>query len=198
MFDIIIRGGRVLDGTGTPAFKADVGIKDGKIAAVDDLINASGRSLDATGFVVAPGFIDMHSHSDLALLANPRAESKIRQGVTTEVIGNCGESAAPLTPRVLADFKKESDLDKLQIELDWLSMGEYLAKLQKQGIALNVVPLVGHGTIRAAVMGYENRRPATVEMREMKTLIEQAMQEGAFGMSTGLIYARVITLIRKN
>ena len=189
MFDILIQGGRVIDGAGTPSFSADVGIKAGKIAAVGALTEASAKRIDAPGLVVAPGFIDMHSHSDIALLANPRAESKIRQGVTTEVIGNCGESAAPLTPRMLADFKAESELDKLQIELDWLSMGEYLAKLAKQGIALNVVPLIGHGTVRAAVMGYENRRPTPLEMQAMKTLVAQAMQEGAFGMSTGLIYA---------
>ena len=189
MFDIIIRGGRVVDGNGMPAFSADVGIKDGKITAVDDLTDISAKIIDATGLLIAPGFIDMHSHSDIALLANPRAESKIRQGVTTEVIGNCGASAAPLTPRMLADFKTAEDLDALQVELDWLSMGEYLQKLEKQGIALNVIPLIGHGTIREAVMGYENRRPNPQEMETMKRLLAQAMQEGAYGMSTGLIYA---------
>lgn len=189
MFDIIIQGGRVIDGNGGPAFSADVGIKDGKIAAIDVLERASGNILDAAGLVVAPGFIDMHSHSDVALLANPRAESKVRQGVTTEVIGNCGASAAPLTPCMLEDFKTAKDLDTLRIELDWLSMGEYLEKLEKQGVALNVAPLIGHGIIREAILGYENRRPNPQEMEAMKRLIAEAMQEGAFGMSTGLIYA---------
>ncbi len=191
MFDIIIRGGQVIDGSGASPLPVDVGIKDGRIGVVGKLDEdtPASESIDATGLVVAPGFIDMHSHSDFPLLVNPRAESKIRQGVTTEVIGNCGISAAPVTEERLDLLKEQVDLDSLGIEWDWLAMAQYLARLRKQGIALNVVPLIGHGTLRAAVMGFDDRVPTAAEMAQMKDLIEGAMSDGAWGLSTGLIYA---------
>lgn len=189
MFDIIIKGGEVVDGTGASPFSADVGIRDGRIGAVGSLETKAAQVINARGLLVAPGFIDMHSHSDLALLLNPRAESKIRQGITTEVIGNCGSSPAPAKEETLDLLKAELDIESLQLHWDWLSMGEYLKRLEKQGIALNIVPLIGHGTIRTAVMGFENRAPNDAEMKEIKELIRQAMEEGAFGLSTGLIYA---------
>lgn len=190
MFDIIIRGGQVFDGSGAPPMRVDIGIKGDRIEAVRELETAAAvEVIDATGLAVAPGFIDMHSHSDFPLLVNPQAESKIRQGVTTEVIGNCGASAAPVTEERLDLLKEQTDLESLELEWDWLSMGDYLARLQRQGIALNVVPLIGHGTIRAAVMGFDDRAPTPVELTAMKELITQAMEEGAWGLSTGLIYA---------
>ncbi|MCL0059040.1 D-aminoacylase [Dehalococcoidia bacterium] len=189
MFDIIIKGGQVIDGSGAPPVRADVGTKDGQIEAVGIFNGEAARTIDAAGFIVAPGFIDMHSHSDFPLLVNPRAESKIRQGVTTEVIGNCGSSAAPVTKERLDLIKGQTDLESLELEWDWLTMKEYLARLKKQGIALNVVPLIGHGTIRAAVMGFDDRAPTEAELTAMKGLVVQAMQEGARGLSTGLIYA---------
>ncbi|MCL0089087.1 D-aminoacylase [Dehalococcoidia bacterium] len=191
MFDIIIKGGQVVNGSGASPFRADVGIKDGRIKAVGrlDADAPAAEEIDATGLIVAPGFIDVHSHSDFTLLVNPRAESKVRQGVTTEVIGNCGSSAAPVKEERLDLLKEQVDLDSMELEWDWLTMAEYLARLRKQGTALNVVPLIGHGTIRAAVMGFDDRAPTATELGSMKGLIEQAMRDGAWGISTGLIYA---------
>ena len=190
MFEVIITGGQVFDGSGAPPFQADLGIRDGQIKVVGKLDDTdAAHKIDAAGLAVAPGFIDMHSHSDFPLLVNPQAESKIRQGVTTEVIGNCGASAAPVTKERLDLFKEQVDLESLQLEWDWLSMGDYLARLKRQGIALNVIPLIGHGAIRAAAMGFDDRAPTKTELAAMKDLIEQAMRDGAWGLSTGLIYA---------
>lgn len=189
MFDFIIKDGQVIDGSGAPPVRADVGIKDGRIAAVGMLDGEATETIDAAGLIVAPGFIDMHSHSDFALLVNPLAESKVRQGVTTEVIGNCGSSAAPVKEETLDLLKEQVDLDSLEIEWDWLSMDDYLDRLKERGVALNVIPLIGHGTVRAAVMGFDDRVPTEAELAEMKNLIIQAMEDGARGLSTGLIYA---------
>jgi len=189
MFDIIIKNGLVIDGSGVPPVQGDVGIKDGRIEAIGIFNGEAAETIDASGLIVAPGFIDMHSHSDFPLLVNPQAESKIRQGVTTEVIGNCGASAAPVTEERLELLKEQIDLKSLELEWDWLTMGEYLTRLKVQGVALNVVPLIGHGTIRAAVMGFDDRAPTDAELRAMKWLITQAMSDGAWGLSTGLIYA---------
>jgi len=188
-FDLAIRNGFVIDGTGNPWFRADVGISGGKIAKVGRL-NAvkTERVFDARGLVVSPGFIDIHSHSDLALLINPRAESKIRQGVTTEVIGNCGTSPAPVNKETLNFLKDEWGLEAKEVAWNWSTFGEYLDQLEKQGVALNVAPLVGHGTVRMAVMGVDSRPPTVEEFEKMKDLIAQSMEDGAFGMSTGLVY----------
>ncbi|NIN97601.1 MAG: amidohydrolase family protein, partial [Anaerolineae bacterium] len=154
MLDVLINGAVVVDGTGKPASKADVGIAAGRIAVVArDVGQEAKRTIQAEGLHLAPGFIDPHSHSDFTLLANPRAESKIRQGITTEVIGNCGLSPAPLldatTEEVWTAFSAP-DLD-----VTWTSMTEYLELLRRSGIAVNVVPLVGHNNVRAAVLGFD-------------------------------------------
>jgi len=138
--------------------------------------------------VVSPGFIDMHSHSDVHLLINPLAESKIRQGVTTEVTGNCGSSPAPITKENFELFKRRYGPLAEEIPWDWRTFGEYLDKLQGNGVAVNVAPLQGHGTIRIAVMGYDNRQPTSTEMERMQDLVAEGMKAGAFGLSTGLIY----------
>jgi N-acyl-D-amino-acid deacylase len=190
LFDIVVKNGIVVDGTGNPWFKADVGIKDGLMNDIGELSSSkSEKVLDAKGLVVAPGFIDMHAHSDLSLLINPLAESKVRQGVTTEVIGNCGSSAAPLNDFLKDEIRKTSPvLEEAKLELDWFSMGEYLKRLERNGIALNVVPLVGNGNVRAFVMGYGSRRSSRSELEKMKEVLAEAMEEGAFGLSSGLIY----------
>ena len=186
MFDVIMKNGYLIDGTSNPWFEADIGIKNGKVLEIGDLSSEdANRIIDAKGFVVCPGFIDMHSHSDYSLLVNPKAESKIRQGVTTEVNGNCGDSPAPIEG-LTAEAVEEAKEYKLDI--DWSTLGEYLDRLAKQGIALNVAQLVGHGTIRNAVMGYKNMPPTSEELGEMKALVVQAMRDGAFGLSTGLFY----------
>jgi N-acyl-D-amino-acid deacylase len=188
-FDLVIRNGFVVDGTGNPWFRADVGILGGKIANVGKLDTVdSEKGIDVTGLVVSPGFIDIHSHSDLTLLINPRAESKIRQGVTTEVIGNCGMSPAPVNKKTVIFLKDDWGLEAKEVAWNWSTFGEYLDQLEKQGVALNVAPLVGHGTVRTAVMGVDNRPPTSEELEKMKELVAQSMEDGAFGMSTGLVY----------
>jgi N-acyl-D-amino-acid deacylase len=159
-FDLLLRGGTVVDGSGAPAFRADVGIRDGKIARVGDLKEASAkRVIDATGQVVAPGFIDVHTHAD-DLAKKARAENFVRMGVTTLVAGNCGSSA--------------------------LDMGKAFEEVRKAGVSVNFATLLGHGTVREAVMGTERRAPTPAEMEAMKALVAKAMEDGAAGLSTGL------------
>ena len=190
MFDVIIKNGKVIDGAGNPWFKADVGIDGQKISAIGRLsAEKASKIIDADGLAVSPGFIDMHSHSDFELLVNPKAESKIRQGITTEVIGNCGESAAPLNDLMKAETRKtDSLIEEAELQLDWSTMKDYLNKLGRQGVAVNVVPLVGHGNLRVYTMGFVDSPPTKTELEEMKKRLAQAMEEGAFGISTGLIY----------
>lgn len=189
MWDLLIQQARVADGSGTPSFVADIAIRGDLIAQVGEVSERQARLIvDGTGLIVAPGFIDLHTHSDYTLLVNPLAESKVHQGVTTEVIGNCGTSPAPLGeegyPIVRARMAQQYQLD-----VTWHTVGGYLERLAETGIAVNVVPLVGHGTLRSAVMGYAQRAPDGSELDRMQGLVADAMEEGAFGLSTGLVYA---------
>jgi len=189
-YDILIKNGHVMEGSGNPWYQADIGIIDDKVQDIGYLHGSkSKKTLDAKGMIVAPGFIDIHSHSDIPLLIDPRAMSKIHQGVTTEVIGNCGNSAAPMNQAV-RDYKEKYGRNVVpdDFEYNWTTMSSYLERIEGQGVALNVAPLVGHGTIRQNVMGYENREPTDSELREMKRLVEVSISQGAWGMSTGLIY----------
>jgi len=183
-FDLVVVNGKVVDGSGKPSFNVDVGIKNGKITKLGPIDDAD-DSIDAEGMVVAPGFIDMHSHSDLFLLVNPKAESKIRQGVTTEVIGNCGGSVAPATGLACGVIEKMAGI--YGVEVSWSGFGEYLDRFS-EGVAVNVAALVGHGTVRQCVMDLEERSPSSGELDEMKGLVGDAMRDGAFGMSSGLVY----------
>lgn len=185
-FDIKISGGQVLDGLGRPPVETDIGISGGKIAAVADLSDAGAATvLDASGKMVCPGFIDPHSHSDTYLLIEPSAPSKIFQGVTTEIVGNCGSSAAPVeNPSQLP-----SDWADKTYPGTWRSVADYRALLDAARPAVNVVMLIGHNTLRRQVVGYENRPAASAETSRMLSLLEQALDEGARGFSTGLIYA---------
>jgi len=188
-FDLIIKNGLLIDGCGNPWFKADVGIVQGKITKIGKLSNAKAEEIiNARGLIVCPGFIDIHTHSDLSLLINPRAESKVRQGVTTEVVGNCGLSAAPVRNTTSRLLKEQWGLEAKEVEWNWSTFGEYLSQLEKRGTAVNVASLVGHGSVRIAVMGTDNRPPSRREMREMKALVAEAMKDGAFGLSSGLVY----------
>lgn len=190
MYDVLIRHGKIFDGTGNPWFSSDVAVEKGRVAALGDLVSASADTIiDAKDMVVCPGFIDMHSHSDFVLLINPLAESKIRQGVTTEVIGNCGLSAAPLNDLLKEDILKTMPmLEEADLKLTWSTMGEYMRLLKSKGVALNVAPLVGNSNLRISFLAFENRSPTEEELEKMKKILAKAIEEGAFGMSTGLIY----------
>jgi N-acyl-D-amino-acid deacylase len=187
---ILLRGGALLDGTGQPGRPADLAIKGDRISAIGDLSRwTADLTLNVTGLVVAPGFIDMHSHSDLALLANPRAESKLRQGVTTEVIGQCGFSPAPAPEGQQDAIRALFGSWGQEVDWTWGSFADYLDALRRHPTSVNVVPLVGHSTIRVGAMGQDNRPPTPSELVAMQDTVRAAMDDGAFGMSTGLIYA---------
>jgi N-acyl-D-amino-acid deacylase len=190
MLDIKFEGATVIDGTGTAGSRTDVGVSDDKITAVGDLSRESaGRTVSAAGRVIAPGFIDMHSHSDWSLWVNRRAESKVRQGVTTEVVGNCGFSPAPASDEYLEDLRGFALRRGPGMDFRWRSMGEYLDAFDADGTALNVVQLVGHGALRIAAMGFARRPPTGDELKTMQRLLADAIEQGAWGLSTGLIYA---------
>ena len=188
MDDILIRGGQIIDGTGTPARDGDVAISDGRITAVGDCSGREARkTIDASGQIVSPGFIDIHTHSDFTLPLNPRAESKIRQGVTLEVVGNCGYSTAPVLPG-----KAEALQDYLGAGAPWLDYGPRTFSDYLNGwpdISVNTIMQVGHGTLRLMTMGLEDRSPTASEMSHMESLLEEGLQAGALGMSTGLFTA---------
>jgi len=190
-FAILIKHGNVTDGTGSLWFKKDIGIGEGKIKRVGLTAENGKKTIDATGMVVSPGFIDLHNHSDMTILSYPNVESYIMQGVTTVVVGNCGLSMAPvnagkvdLLKRYLSPFLASG----FDYGWDWRTVKEYYEKVEKQGTSLNLAPLVGQGTIRLAVKGFDSNAPSKEEMNEMKQLLEQSLGDGAFGMSTGLIY----------
>ncbi len=188
-YDILIKKGKIIDGTGNPWYRADVAIDKGKIVALGKNLGEADMVIDAKGHIVSPGFIDIHSHSDLPVLIDPMAHSKIRQGVTTEVVGQCGNSAAPMYEG-LREYRETYSRSSVpdDFELNWTTMESYLDLLDAQGIALNIAAVVGHGTVRANVIGYENRPPTDSELKEMRGHIRDAMEQGAWGMSTGLIY----------
>ncbi|WP_205327824.1 amidohydrolase family protein [Glycomyces sp. YM15] len=187
--DIVIRGAEVADGTGSPLRTAEVGIKDGRIAAIGGRLDGR-RVIDAGGLVLAPGFIDMHAHSELALLADHDHLAKLGQGCTLEVLGQDGlsyapvdETTAPLMWEAIAAWN-----GRLDVAYDWRTVGEYLDRLDR-GIPVNAAYLVPHGTVRMLAMGWEDREPTHAELEVMKALVTQGMEAGAFGLSAGLSYA---------
>lgn len=190
-FDYILSGGLVIDGTGNPWFRADVGVRDGYIAAVvPSLAGAAGAVVDVTGLVVAPGFIDTHSHSDLMVLADPALEPKVRQGITTEVLNQDGISAAPTRREHAARWRQYiAALDgDPPLEWAWESWDEYVQAVAAARPALNVAALVPQGNVRQWVLGLEDRAPGAAELAQMQGLIAGSLEAGAFGMSIGLIY----------
>jgi N-acyl-D-amino-acid deacylase len=185
-YDIIIRNGRVIDGSGSPGFNADVAIKNTRIAKIGQLKNASAaRVIDARGLVVAPGFIDMLGQSETYLLIDSRAMSKVMMGVTTEITGE-GESIAPTSERLI---KESEDFNKrYNLTVDWRTLAEYFKRLEKQGTGVNLGTFVGATQVREYVIGFDNRPPTAAELEKMKTLVAVAMKEGALGLSTSLQY----------
>ncbi|MFN0182700.1 MAG: N-acyl-D-amino-acid deacylase family protein [Aquabacterium sp.] len=186
-FDTLIRGGTVVDGSRAPRFDADVGLRDGRIAAIGDLAGASADAVvDAAGRIVAPGFIDSHTHDDLALLAQGDMSFKVSQGVTTVVTGNCGISLAPLLPGT--PLPSPLDLLKSRSSPRFPTLGAYFAALEASPPAINLAALVGHTTLRACTMA-ELDRPATPdEIAAMRALLQQGLDDGAIGLSTGTFY----------
>lgn len=214
-FDILIKNGTIIDGTGKDKYNADIGIIDDKIVEIGNLENVKAiKIIDAHGKYVAPGFIDAHSHGDQTMLVWPQNENYVMQGVTTIIAGSCGFSPAPIKdvyqfnlweskailevePSYLAFGKNQFDLEKSKraikkvygVDIDWSTMGEYFSKIENEKISVNYCPIVGHSQIRTATMGYDCSRPAKPEeIEEMKKLLLQAIEDGVIGMSTGLDY----------
>jgi dihydroorotase/N-acyl-D-amino-acid deacylase len=186
-FDLIIANGHVIDGTGSPWYAADVGIRDGRIAAIGRLTHAQAKQrIDAAGSVVAPGFIDMLGQSELTILVDPRLPSKIYQGITTEITGE-GNSAAPMMGH--ARVEAAQTLEHYGLKADWQTLGEYFARLERQGIGINLASYVGATSVREVVIGGENRAPTAPELLRMRALVREAMEQGAVGVSTSLEYA---------
>ncbi|HEX2867367.1 MAG TPA: D-aminoacylase [Ignavibacteriales bacterium] len=189
-FDLVIKNGSVIDGTGRREFKADLGIKNGRITAIGKLSHASAdKVIDARGLKVSPGFIDIHSHTDIQLLVNPRAESKIRQGITTEAGGQCGGSMAPLGGmNVDLDKSLQRIKDNLNIDVTWRTFPEFMDYFSSQKFSINLVMMAGLGSIRSFAMGEGNRRATEDEMNVMLSKIQEACHAGIVGVSSGLEY----------
>jgi N-acyl-D-amino-acid deacylase len=183
--DLLLEGARVVDGLGGPARVAHVGISGDRIAYVGPERREAAATVDLAGLVLAPGFVDIHAHTDYLPLLDPFGHSKVRDGVALEVTGNCGMSPFPLCDSEAADEARAHP----GLDVDWREMGPYLERLRSRGMGLGRAFLVGHGTLRAAVMGYADRQPSTEELAEMQRRLDEALAAGAAGLSTGLIYA---------
>jgi N-acyl-D-amino-acid deacylase len=190
--ELIIANGRIVDGCGNPWYRGDVAIAGGLIRTIAPPGTLIGDEVvDAADRYVVPGFIDPHTHSDLSILVYPHAETAVRQGVTTHVTGNCGMAAAPVVEERLADLAVLWDdygLNHPALSWRWRTFGEYLEEIEGRGSAINIAPLAGHGALRVAVMGYEQRAPSATELEWMASLLDEAMVAGAHGLSTGLVY----------
>lgn len=194
MPQILIQNATIYDGSGERPFLGDVSVSGDRIAQVADreaeprgLPAEADRILDGTGLILTPGFIDVHSHSDVNILANLQAESKLRQGITTEIVGNCGSSAFPARGTGAEELRRECG--DVEVPLDWTDAKGYFARLDSSVPAVNIASFVGHSSIRADVVGYDDRPPTAEEMQRMCREVEVAMEAGALGVSTGLIYA---------
>ena len=186
-FDIVIEHGHIIDGTGSPWYAADIGIRDGRIAAIGQLSGAAAtRRIDAHGLVVAPGFIDMLGQSELTILVNPHLPSKIYQGITTEITGE-GSSAAPLDDSIIAADRVT--YQHFNLTPDWRTLGQYFARLERQGMGINLASYVGATQVRRMVLGDVDRKPSAAELDSMRALVRAGMEDGAVGVSTSLQYA---------
>ena len=191
VYDLIIKNGLVCDGSGTVPFRADIGVIGGKIAFVGDISDADAvRTVDASGMIVSPGFIDAHSHNDGYLFHDPSAISKLSQGVTTEISGNCGEGLAPINPEffpeILAYYRPYYMTDDF---IKYTTFGKFLDDIEALPLGINVGFYAAHGTLRMSAMGCDQRPPTAEELEKMKTYLREALDSGALGMSTGLVYA---------
>jgi N-acyl-D-amino-acid deacylase len=183
-FDLVIRGATVFDGTGAPGVRADVAVSGEKIAAVGTVAELGSTEIDARGMAVSPGFIDVHSHDDFAVLLEPAMPFKVMQGVTTDVVGNCGSGVVPFD----AAMRRFSRIHPGATPPSWTGFGQYLERVQEAGPSLNIAVLMGHGSLRAGAMGLAQRPPTTGEMDQMRAWVREGVEAGAVGLSTGLIY----------
>lgn len=188
---MLIKGGTVVDGSGRPGFRADILVDGDRIAGLGEGLGSADLTIDAAGLVVAPGFIDLHSHSDRTVFAAPLGHSKVMQGVTTEVVGNCGIGLFPVSRQRLRDI--ENYLETLEGELPpqgiiWQDMAGFAAEVSRLGLGRNLACLTGHGTLRIAAMGPDDRPPTADELAAMQNLLAESLAQGAWGMSSGLIY----------
>jgi dihydroorotase/N-acyl-D-amino-acid deacylase len=185
-YDLVIANGHIIDGTGSPWYAGDVAIMAGRIAAIGNLSHASRkRTIDAHGMIVAPGFIDMLGQSELTVLVDPRLPSKIFQGITTEITGE-GNSVAPMNDAIIKEGQPQ--FHHYEIKPDWRTLQQYFARVQKQGIGINMGHYIGATTVREMIIGYDNRAPSADELARMQSVVEEAMQQGALGLSTSLQY----------
>jgi len=188
-WSLLIRNGLVIDGSGAPAMRADVAVEGGRVAAVGPgLRGEAQRTIDATGHYVTPGFIDIHSHSDLFYLGCPAAESKVRQGCTTEVVGMCSFSPAPVHPARKETVRAWAGGIGARLDVTWETFGQYLDVLRAARPSINIVHMVGHGALRLAAIGPDSRAATPDDLRAMERLLAEAVDAGAFGYSTGLVY----------
>jgi N-acyl-D-amino-acid deacylase len=191
-YDILIKGGKVVDGSGNPWYKGDIAVNGDRIACIArDIESDAEQVIDATGLVLAPGFIDAHSHADSSTLFYREMESVVAQGITTVVAGQCGSSIAPVHPGLKEELEKRWAgwlPPEVEFEIIWTTFEEYLREEEKDGLGANVAHLVGHGAVRIASIGFEARAPTAGELEAMRGHVAEAMKAGAFGLSTGLIY----------
>ncbi|WP_037365160.1 N-acyl-D-amino-acid deacylase family protein [Nakamurella lactea] len=190
MFDLVIRNATVIDGTGVPGRRADVGVRDGRIESIGVLPGETpaARTIEAADRVLAPGFIDIHTHSDLHLIADGLGESKLRQGVTTEVTGNCSFAPFPIESARIGLHMDHLARATAPIPLDWSDLDGYARALDRAGLGLNVAPLAGHGTLRVCAMGVDQRPPNPDELTRMKRELDRSLEQGAWGLTTGLTH----------
>ena len=188
--DLIIKNAKIIDGSGNPWFYGNIKIKGEEIVSIGkEEAEETAKGIDAEGLIVCPGFIDSHTHSDLAAITDKQAFNYITQGVTTNVIGNCGWSAAPINIETVADLLSLVAPDlKVDLTKLWKSFGDFIDFIEGLKLTINLVPLIGHGTLRIAVLGLDNRGPTLDELTQMKELVNDAMKSGAFGISAGLEY----------
>ena len=187
LFDVLITHGHIIDGTGSPWYSGDIGIRGGRIAAIGNLADLpANRTIDAQGKVVAPGFIDMLGQSELTILVDPRLPSKITQGITTEITGE-GDSVAPVNDAMLA--ADHETYEHFHITPDWRTFRQYFARIEKQGMGINLASYVGATSVRRMVLGDADVQPTPAQLEEMQGLVRDAMRDGAVGLSTALQYA---------